>query len=771
MARKPPKSIEADDDSPKGKKRADDKALLEELRERNKKCDDADHKNREGYKANMRFVYVPGEQWTQADKNDRGKDRVMYQFNRMRARCKYVINGIRENRPSVKIRPFEEGDIQNSEIRKAVHDNIWNASDGDSVIDYCAEHQVAGGMGAARIVTRYCEDSADEQDIFLEAIQNPMCLKADYACQKQDKSDARFWIYAAKLSKEAYDAKYPGKDRSDFEFDDDLEPDTEDEDGVWVAEYWRKEPVKKTVHRLATGETVEDSKLPAGAQVVKSRTIDSHKIVQYICSGNAVLEGPNEWAGKDFPFIVVYGEYLVIEGKVIWCGLPEHGKDPARGFNWVVTSIIEALASQPLSTTWVSAVQAAGHVNEWAEAVRKNFPIKVFNPDPLHPGVPQREQTATISPALIQSAAMMSSEMDGALGLFPDNVGEQSNAQSGRAIRARQSQGAIATFNYPDNMAKFVRRIHEIFLDIVPKVIDTQRTIRILGRDGAEKYLTINQRDPVTGEVVNDLSAGKYDLVVTQGANYATQRQEAADFYTQAMQANPQLAMAAGDLIMKAQDLPYAQEIGDRLRALLPPPIQQLLNKDGPQDPQVIAAMQQVEQQAAMIQEQAAAVQQAAVEAQTEQASATKAKSDVQMASANLKVQEAELGRQVAEFQKLVAETQAKFAQQDAAKVTADTEQERGAEQEQTAQLVQGIAEELQRIQAQTADMLQQTAEQLAQITMAPKPATPKTAVSQRANGGYVTQVMGPDGRVVGTATTARNGPQMVTTFEPAMVQ
>jgi hypothetical protein len=109
MAKKPTKP-EADD-SPKAKKVAADKAIIEELLERNKKCDDADRDNRDGYRKNMRFTYVPGEQWDQAIKNERGNDRPMYQFNRMRARCKYVINGIRENRPSVKIRPFEEGQV------------------------------------------------------------------------------------------------------------------------------------------------------------------------------------------------------------------------------------------------------------------------------------------------------------------------------------------------------------------------------------------------------------------------------------------------------------------------------------------------------------------------------------------------------------------------------------------------------------------------------------------------------------------------------------
>jgi hypothetical protein len=285
----------------------------------------------------------------------------------------------------------------------------------------------------------------------------------------------------------------------------------------------------------------------------------------------------------------------------------------------------------------------------------------------------------------------------------------------------------------------------------------------------AEKYLTINQFDQNTGQVVNDLSAGKYDLVVTQGPSYATQRQEAAEVYTNMQQANPLLAQVAGDLIMKAMDLPYAQEIGDRLRATLPPPIQQLIGGDKAQDPQVVAAMQQVAEQAALVQQQAQVVQQAAAEAETEKADATKAKSDVQVAAANLKVQQAQLQTEVANFQTLVAQTEAKFAQQQAAKAGEDGEQKVAAEQEQTATIVQGVAEALQQIQQQTADMLQQTAEQLAQLAMQPKPATAKRAVSQRVNGGYQTQVLDESGNVVGTANSMRANGQMVTDYQPTV--
>ena len=77
-----------------------------------------------------------------------------------------------------------------------------------------------------------------------------------------------------------------------------------------------------------------------------------------------------------------------------------------------------------------------------------------------------------------------------------------------------------------DNMAKGIRRTWEILIDLIPKIYDTERSVRILGADGAEKYAKVNQIDPATGQVVNDLGRGKYDVAITGGPSSTTQRQE-----------------------------------------------------------------------------------------------------------------------------------------------------------------------------------------------------------------------------------------------------
>lgn len=739
MAKKHP-SVEAESDP----KRDKAKAILEELRENFRLDIEADRHNRDSFVEALKFCFVPGEQWEPSVKKARGPKRITREFNETRVKVKSVINHIRANRPTAKIRPVEEGDVQTAEAMNGLWLNIWNTSDADNVTDFVAETQVAGGMGAWMVRTEYADDGVFEQNICIKPIRNPLCLVPDRAAKEQDKSDARHWTYHTKLSKAEFESKYKNAEKVSFEaedFGDDTDPNDDDE-SVWVAEYWRKEPVTRQMCLLSTGQTVDKQtlgQLPEGVTIVKERAVKSHKIVQYVCSATEILDGPNEWAGREFPFVIVYGEYVIVDGKTYWSGVTQTMMDSQRSHNETLSGVYETIALAPQAKYWTTVDQAKGLMGQWNQATEENLIAMLYNADPKAPGPPVRVGGADVPAALMQASQMSRDSMKSVSGIFDASLGEVSNETSGKAIRARQDQGLVVTYNYGDNMAKAIGRTCKIVIDLIPKVIDTPRSLRILGKDGAEKYIKVNHFDPITGEVVNDLSRGKYDFVVTQGPNFATQRQEAAETLTALSQTDPTLMQVAGDLIIKQFDYPMADEIAERKRMMLPPQILQAISGDQQQDPALMAAMAQVQQLQQQVQEQAAMVEQAAQEAQTEKAGADKAKADVQLALANLKTQEAELGRQVAEFQKLVAETQAKMAAEQA---TTEGDNDR---ESLTAEVNNALAG----IQSQVGQMMTDYAQQMAalmqsmqqpQVVVANQPKR-KVARTARVNGEYVTTI------------------------------
>lgn len=710
-------------------KKKEAKSLLSRIRQRYKVMKEADQENRRDALDDLEFATVAGAQWDERLKKERG-ERPCYEFNKIRITGKRIINAMRANRAQGKVRGVEDNDKETAETVEGLIRNIWNISDGDSVIDHAAEYQVFAGLGAWRVSTKYSSDDAFNQDIIVEPIENPFCLYVDPACKDMLKRDAEDWILTERISKNSYKERWPGAKVVEFdsdEFDDDEE--WEDDETVRIAEYWYKEPAEKEIYLLSDGRTVDNLTGIDPAIITRSRIVRYHKIMQVIASGDAILEGPTEWAGSQFPFVMVYGEYVVVDGKKYWYGIVRHSKDAQRSYNVSRTAVTETIALAPKSKFWATPDQAAGHTAQWAEADKKNFPFMLYNPDPKAPGEPRRMAGADIPAALIAELNLASEEIKAVTGIFDASLGARSNEQSGRAILARKEQGDIATFNFQDNMAKGIRRTWEILIDLIPKVYDTERSIRVLGSDGAEKYVKVNQVviDPATGEpvTVNDLSRGKFDVAITVGPSFTTRRQEAAETYLQLVQANPAVFPIAGDLIFKSMDLPYSEDIADRFRAVLPPQIQQMLNEGTAQiPPEVQAAMAQAQQ--AMMQ-----VEQAAQLVQQEKMEVDKGKSELEKMVADLKTQEAQFQAQVAKEMARIAERQAKVAITEANK---QSEIDQAAVAQGIAQIGAEIQSAIMQIQQLSQGFMQQAVGVLNEIQSRKQPKVARV-VSRRVNG------------------------------------
>jgi hypothetical protein len=430
---------------------------------------------------------------------------------------------------------------------------------------------------------------------------------------------------------------------------------------------------------------------------------------------------------------------MSIEGRNRWWGVVRFAKDAQRGYNASRTAAIETVALAPQAKFWATPEQAKGHTTKWGEAHHEALPFMLYNADPKAPGPPARMPAADVPAALVQEMMVSSEDIKAITGIFDPSLGNRSNETTGVAIRQRQAQGEIVTFNYQDNLAKGIRRTWEILVDLLPRVYDRPRMVRILGVDGVEKFEQINGVDPVTNEVVNDITRGKFDVTVTTGPSFATQRQEAAETYLGLAQAVPGVFDVAGDLLFRAMDLPYSDQIAERIKTMLPPQIQALEQSGGQMPPEVAAAMQQVDMAMQQVAQMEAQLQQAAAEVETERAGVEKAK-------AELSVQKAQMQ---ADYQKVVADItkrETAFTLQQAQAGADENGKAVAADREALgAQVQQALAT----IQQQAAQYMQQAAGVLAQVAQAGPPpqvvvANPpkrKRVVVERVNGKLVGEV------------------------------
>lgn len=690
---------------------------LAKIRANYKKAVEADQTNRRLAMEDMKFIHEPGAQWDEAVRRERGT-RPSYEFNKLRVTVKRVVNDMRANRPAGKVRAVEDGDKKTADVYEGLCRNIWNSSDGDTVIDQAAEYQVGAGMGAWRVSVDYANEDAWDQDIKVEAIRNPFCLYTDPSAEDPMKRDARYWFLTTRISHEAFEAKYGKAEKIDWDGGEEFEDDEEweDDETVRIVEYWYREPVTKTIVLLSDGRTVNADEIDAspelfaGLEVLKQREVQSYAIKNCIASGSQILE-EGEWAGSQFPFVLIYGESMIIDGKHLWWGLPRFAKDAQRAYNYSRTYAVEAISLAPQAKFWATPTQAQGHTDKWAEAHKQNFPYLLYNPDPEIGGAPVPMPGANVPPAIMNEIGISSDDIKGVTGIYDASLGARSNETSGVAIRSRQQQGEIAVFNYGDNLAKGIRRTWEILVDLIPRIYDTQRSLRILGTDGGEDYVEINKPGP-DGGVLNDLTRGKYDVNVTIGPSFSTQRQEASEIYMGMAQNNPQIMGVAGDLVFKSLDLPLSDDIAERLKAMLPPPIQQMLSQGKSVPPEAQAIMVQASQAMDQVQQMGQQLQMQQQELQNEKAVLDGDKAKVAAEVAKLQAEEKVLAAKYAEA----------VAKIENAQLRADADRgEKDGESEKVALSAQ-LSEALVQIQQQAADFMTQAAQVMAEIQSKAQP-------------------------------------------------
>ena len=526
--------------------------------------------------------FLDGRQWPDDLKKDRQADgRPCLVIDKTSAFCDQVIGDIRQNEPSIKVKPVDgNSDPDVAEIMTGLIRNIEQQSNAEAAYDTAAENAVYCGQGFFRIATEYCEDDSFDQEIRIQRCKNPFTVYWDPSGQEADHSDARYCFVTERMPRETFDKKYPDAAVFDFGQTKDSNPHWADAKTVRVAEYWRQEEHKKSLYLLRspfTKEEVVSEVKDEGWEVVKKRSVITKKLIWYKTNGRDILEGPTDWAGKYIPICMVYGKELNIEGRTVYRGVVRKAKDPQRLYNYSRSHGAEVTALAPKVPYLVTAKMIGNYQSMWEVAHKKSFAYLPIDVDPALPSFPKRAEPISQSTAVMAEIQIADQEMHDTTGLQQANMGIRSNEQSGRAILARQREGDTANYVYYDNLARAIRYAGRVLVDLIPKIYDTARMVRILGEDGSDRQVPVNQQVPVQqpdGSVIEkvfDLGLGKYDVVVSVGPSFATQRDEAAASMLDFMKIVPMAGPLVADLLAKNMDWPGAEQISERLAFLLPP--------------------------------------------------------------------------------------------------------------------------------------------------------------------------------------------------------
>lgn len=512
----------------------------------------------------LKFVYdIDNGQWPEDVVRERG-NRPIITVNKLLKFVRHLRCELAINKPGIDVIPVDSrADVEIAKIYKGLIKEIEYLSSAETAYATAYTYAVAGSVGYFRIIADYIDDTF-EQELKIKRILNPMAVHFGPAMEFT-MEDADWCFVEDRLSIEDFKRRYPSAQAVDF----DGKHDWFDEDGVRIAEYFWKEKEKRKKALLETGEEVwlDEDNLRlielSGVRVVKERTVDKCKVMWCKMSGAEILEEEREWPGKNIPIIPVFGDEIVIEGKKHYMSLVRGAKGIARMYNFWATAATENVAMIPKNPYVLDHRQVKGFENEWEEANVKNRMFVRYNHLAGMPK-PQRDPQATIPNAIMGMMQATAYDIEDHLGRYESSKGQASNERSRVAIMARVAQSEKGSFFFIDNFQRALIYAGRQLIDLIPKIYDTNRLLRVMDETGSTGLVEVNKpalNDRGEPLMENDLAAGRYDLIATVNTAYSSKRQEMVEMMIQSMQYAPTLAPVIAPLIFKYSDWPGAEEI------------------------------------------------------------------------------------------------------------------------------------------------------------------------------------------------------------------
>jgi hypothetical protein len=575
-----------------------DKTILARAKKRFQECTSWESAFRQRFKEDMRFLYADSDnqdQWNasvRAGRNLAGQ--VMVTINKTHTHWLHVVNQVKMNRPQVSVSPTgDQSTYESAQILEQVIRRIEYISDAETAYDIATQFMVGGGIGYWRVVTDYTDQDSFDQDIFIRQVPDPLAVYLDPNIKMQDGSDAKFAFIFDEMPRKDAEAKYGKLAQMSTSLGDAAE-NWMKTDSVRIAEYYERSETKEWLYAIPADDgsmtLARESELGQdGARMLKQeyeqredvmrRRVPKYSVVHHLIVGDSIAE-TSIWPGKYIPIVRCVGEEIVMDGRLDRKGLTRYLKDPQRAYNYNASAALEYGALQSKSPYLAPVEAIEGLEDFWATANSQNHAYLPYNhadesgnPVPA----PVRQPAPTGATVFIEGMQTAEHEMMMASGQYEATFSAQGNEISGRSIEQRQKQGERVTFHYPDALAKSIRFTGKIILDLIPKIYDTKRVIRIMSESGTEQAIEIDpqakqalqqheQEQDAKVQAVFNPNVGQYDVVATAGPNYETRRKEAFAAMTDLLAGNMSLAPVIGDLYMGAADFPNADELQERMR-------------------------------------------------------------------------------------------------------------------------------------------------------------------------------------------------------------
>lgn len=558
--------------------------------------DAVDHQQDWRKEATEDINFYRGLQWDKHDLKDLDEQqKPAITINKINPLINILSGYQRLNRYEIEFLPRTKGDNEQAALRKGITKYIldrshYNYEESDVFAD-----GILTGLGWFEVGYKYNE-LAEDGDAFVRRV-SPFDIYPDPESRDRHMRDMKFVIRARWVDKEVLTSTYPeaadeinaqteaymSEENEDLSLDEQLWYNHETEK-IRFAECWYKTTGQKTIYTLYDGsktELVTEQMLATGL-VVASRTISYPKIRMIAFFDNVTLEDiDSPYEHGKLPFIPFTCYYL--GDSDMPRGIVRGLKDPQREINKRRSQELHILNTQS-NSGWIYEEGSLSAEQERNLSKHGSVPGAMIKTRAGALSGGRLRQTTPQSPpaASIQAYQEAVAELPAISGINEALMGTDiSNQQSGRAIELKQKQAITQIAALFDNLRYSKEMVAELLWGtrgakgIIPQFYTEEKTFRIVGENGQNQYVTVNQQaqvqDPITRQLVsttlNDLSIGEYDIVISDSPSTATAR--TAQFWSlvdACKNLNIQGNMVM-DILLDLSDIPQKEEIKRRFKA------------------------------------------------------------------------------------------------------------------------------------------------------------------------------------------------------------
>jgi hypothetical protein len=586
--------------------------------------------------------YISGDPWDPEERARRLHKRPCLGFDQLGQYVNQLVNEVRANPRSIKVLPAGSGaNDKMAEARAEIIRGIEYRSNAQLAYTWGFQNAVQRSYGFWRIIAKYVNDSSFDQELLIKRILNPNNVLLDPYATERNFSDMQRCFVLDFMSKERFEREFPNREVQSFDWME-AAPGWLQEDGVQVAEYWKVEEKKYTIYQLNDGQVTHH--IPLGATPINKRVCTIKTIRQYLTNGIEILE-TKEWPGQYIPIVPCFGRELWMQDtgstKRMFLSLIRLARDPQMLYAYMRTQEAEEAKLTPRAPYTAVEGQLEGHTDEWQDSMNDPKVVLYYKTktdatgDQVLPP-PTRTQFQPNFQSYSVAAEDSRRDIQAAMGTtaLPTSAQRQ-NEKSGIALQRIEAQMSKGSYDFIDAFEVALQHTGQIINPLLGVYYDQPRDLAAQKADKTYFAMRVNDQEyvnPKTNEPeFIDLSKGEFDVTISTGPSFDSQREEANQF-VDLMVSNiknlPIPPILFPKLLALAIRLKNLGPIGDQMADILDPQEDQQAKIP----PQALQAIQQLQQQLKAI--DAFAKEQQALVAQLQQEKQAKvidnaAKSDI----------------------------------------------------------------------------------------------------------------------------------------------